>query len=218
MAQRSGFDPHVGPSAAKGRCHSGHHQPRRSRRPAADLRRAGEEGLEQGKHRLELGGRTAHLAAHPRNAPRDQRQEALVAPPAQQLRHQHQPCLPFGRAAARDAGPATAARRPPDGRRRGTGHPQRRKDPGQCREEPQRAEPCGRVHRSDPRPDARKHPLRHPGHLDSRETRSGRRPDHRGHHHRHVRPPHAHDHLHDAERQPDAPRPGTLDVPRLPGA
>ena len=100
VARRPGFDPHLGQDPAGERRDPGHHHARRSRRPAADLRRTGDQGLEHGKHRLERRRQPAHLAAHPRDAPRNQRQETLAAAPAEYLRHQHQPRLPLGRAAA----------------------------------------------------------------------------------------------------------------------
>ena len=125
MARRQGFDPHLGQDAPEGRRHPRHHHPRRGRRPAADLRRAGAEGLEQGEYRLERHRQPAHLAAHSGDAPRDQRAQARVAASAQQLRHQHQPRLPLGRAAARHTRPAFAVRRPPHGRGRSRGDPRK---------------------------------------------------------------------------------------------
>ena len=55
--------------------------------------------------------------------PRNQRKTALVAPPAQQLRHQHQSGLPFGRATVGHARSAAPVGRPADRRRRGRRHP-----------------------------------------------------------------------------------------------
>lgn len=100
VARRAGFDPHLGQDPTGERPDPGHHHARRGRRPAADLRRAGDQGLEHGKYRLELRRQPAHLAAHPRDTPRNQRQETLAVAPAEHLRHQHQPRVPLGRAAA----------------------------------------------------------------------------------------------------------------------
>ena len=218
VARRPGFDPHLGQDPAGERRDPGHHHARRSRRPAADLRRTGDQGLEHGKHRLERRRQPAHLAAHPRDAPRNQRQETLAAAPAEYLRHQHQPRLPLGRAAAGHPRPAFAAGRPSDRGGRGGGDPQRRENTRQRRQKPQRTQPRSGVHRPDPRPHAGEHPRGDPRDFDSRETGPRGRPDHRRHPDRHVRAPAPHDHLHHPKRQPDAARAGPFDVPRMPRA
>lgn len=112
----------------------------------------------------------AHLAAHPRDAPRNQRQETLLAAPAQQLRHQHQPRLPLGRTTAGHPRPAFADGRPPDGRGRSRRDQACGKDSRQCREEPRRAQPRGSLRRPDPRAHAREHPRKHPGHQPARKA------------------------------------------------
>ena len=81
--------------------------------------------------------------------PEIQRQETLLTAPAQQLRHQHQPRLPFGRAAARNARSAAPDGRPPDGRRRSRGDPERRADSRQRRQEPRRTQPRGGLRRTE---------------------------------------------------------------------